>query len=301
MRQPLIACVGLVALDRVLEIDEPLGPGRKHFATTLVESCGGPAATAAATIVRLGGRARLAAQVGGDDAGSRILRLLDEGGIERSLVRRVRAASSSISTVVVAGDERTIVNHTDEELLTGPPTGDLFAEDVSAVLADCRWPEAAGEALRGAHANRIPGVLDLDRSPDREASSWLAGLAGFVVASRSGAETLVGHLDAPAAVKELSHFTDGWRAVTDGSNGVWWSDAGRVVHTPAPEVDAVETIGAGDVFHGAFVLGLARGEAPEAAVRFASAAAAVRCTRRGGWDALPTPDEVDRMREATWS
>ena len=301
MSDPVIACVGLVVLDRVLEISTPLTPGAKHFSIRAEESCGGPAATAAAVIVSLGGRARLHAQVGTDRAASTITGALDAVGVDRRGVRPLAGVASSTSTVIVSGADRTIVNHTPPEILLGAPVTDIVTDDVEAVLVDARWPEAAGAALRDATIAEVPDILDLDRTPDPEAAAWLAGLAGFVVASRSGAASLMEETDPAAMVEALSRFTDGARAVTDGADGVWWADDGEVHHLAAPEVEALETVGAGDVFHGALAFALARHRSFEAALRYASAAAALRCTRRGGWNAIPSNYDVDRLVESTWN
>jgi sulfofructose kinase len=87
-------------------------------------------------------------------------------------------------------------------------------------------------------------------------------------------------------------------AVTMGERGVFYasrangSGTAEVAHLPAFEVTTVETLGAGDTFHGAYSLALAEGSSVGESMRFASAAAALRCTRSGGRTALPSRDEV---------
>ena len=85
--------------------------------------------------------------------------------------------------------------------------------------------------------------------------------------------------------------------VTAGERGCFWVERGGsgVRHTAAPMVDAVDTTAAGDVFHGAFALGLIEGLTGEALVRFASSAAAVKCTRFGGRLGAPTRAETEAM------
>ena len=74
-------------------------------------------------------------------------------------------------------------------------------------------------------------------------------------------------------------------------------DGGRLHYAPAFAVDAVDTTGAGDVFRGAFIYGLLKGEPPQALLRFANAAAAVSCTRRGAMNAVPALPDVMKMLE----
>jgi sulfofructose kinase len=88
--------------------------------------------------------------------------------------------------------------------------------------------------------------------------------------------------------------------VTDGGNGAWVRPAGdnRTIHVPALPVNAVDTNAAGDIFHGAYVVAIVEGMEPAEAVRFASAAAAIKCTRYGGRTGAPTRAEVDAMLAA---
>jgi sulfofructose kinase len=81
--------------------------------------------------------------------------------------------------------------------------------------------------------------------------------------------------------------------VTVGESGVLFLEEGRVAAVPAFAVDAVDTLAAGDAWHGAFALALAEGRDERAAIRFASAAAAIKCTRFGGRAGLPSRAEVD--------
>jgi len=79
---------------------------------------------------------------------------------------------------------------------------------------------------------------------------------------------------------------------------VFWIEAGErqgVRHLPAFAVPVVDTLAAGDVFHGAFALELARGKAAADALRFAAAAAAIKCTRPGGRGGSPSRDEVEKF------
>jgi sugar/nucleoside kinase (ribokinase family) len=81
-------------------------------------------------------------------------------------------------------------------------------------------------------------------------------------------------------------------AVTCGEAGSWWLTRDGAFHVAAPAVDAVDTLGAGDVFHGAYALAIANGRAIADAARFATHAAALKCTRDGGRAGAPTLDEV---------
>jgi sulfofructose kinase len=87
--------------------------------------------------------------------------------------------------------------------------------------------------------------------------------------------------------------------VTDGARGVWHWNGREAVHTPAFAVTVVDTLAAGDVWHGAFALALAEGMPEQPAIRFANAAAALKCTRFGGRSGTPTRAELDLFLKET--
>jgi sulfofructose kinase len=137
------------------------------------------------------------------------------------------------------------------------PVADLAAFD--AVLVDVRWPGAAALVLAAAHAIGRPAILDADTAP-LDVLDRLWPLASHIVASEPAARILCGKaMDPQTACAELARRTDAFVAVTGGAAGTWWVDraAGTVRHIAAPSIKAVDTLAAGDVFHGAFAVGLA--------------------------------------------
>jgi sulfofructose kinase len=286
-----VVCVGIAVIDLIFEVDALPQGGGKHYASSFREVGGGVAANAAVAVARLGGNARYIGRVGDDALGEQIIADLIASGVEVT-VDRVRGVTSPVSSVLVdAAGERTIVNHTPRELFDG---GDVAAArdlvDVDAVLVDVRWPDGAAAALRTAAAAGVPSVFDFDR-PMESGGDALLGLATHVVFSAAALAATAGTDDPVAGLAHMAQRTDAWLAVTVGPGGVHWRHAGESHHLPAFAVDVVDTLGAGDVFHGALALALGEGQVPADAVRFASAAAALKCTRPGGRSG--TPDRAD--------
>ncbi len=122
-------------------------------------------------------------------------------------------------------------------------------------------------------------------------------LPSHIAFSEQGLKELTGRADPAEGLKGLG-LRDNWLAVTLGGEGVLVWSQGELSHIPAYGVDTVDTLGAGDVWHGAFALALAEGQDEIAAIRFASAVAAIKCTRFGGRKGAPNRAEVENfMRE----
>lgn len=277
--------MGLAVADAVFDVASVPTSGTKGFATARVEQAGGPAATAAVTVARLGGSAAFVGRVGDDPAGRMVLNELQRHGVDASAVEVLKDVATSASVIFVTpGGERTIVNHTDQRLLEGGAP----LVDADALLVDARWVDGARHALDQARRLGIPSVLDLDRSPDPELGLDLAHLAMHPVASLDAARELTGERPAERCLRALVAMTSAGAIVTAGGQGAWYLEAGEALHVPARRVLAVETIGAGDVFHGAFAWAISNGMPAGRAVEAASLVAADRCTRRGGWNAIPT-------------
>ena len=119
-----------------------------------------------------------------------------------------------------------------------------------------------------------------------------------VICSADAIRESTGLADIPAALLKLGEGYDGFLAVTDGPDGVYWRDDGQVKHMDAFEVDAVDTLGAGDTFHGAFAVRLTETGDVVESMRFAAAAAAIKCTRFGGLKGAATRAEVDAFLKA---
>ncbi len=288
-----VLCVGIAVLDLVFQVDALPTAAGKHRAAQRLEVGGGVAANAAVTISRLGGRARFIGCLGKDETGDRIIAGLKREGVDTARVRRVPGQESPLSAVLVDGTgERLIVNHAGPDLFTAPPAvkpPELDGAD--AVLVDMRWPNGAEAALAGAAATGIPGILDCDHDPT--GTEALLAAASHIVFALPTLRAYTGMKSPADALLAVGDVTDAWVAVTDGAAGVHWREGDDILHLPAFPIAAVDTLGAGDVFHGAFALAMAEQAGIEQALRLASAAAALKCMRFGGRAGIPTRTEVE--------
>ncbi|MDW2744423.1 sugar kinase [Atlantibacter subterraneus] len=287
-----IACVGIAVLDRIWYLNDLPKEGGKYVAGDYKEVGGGPAATAAVAAAKLGAEVDFIGRVGDDDTGNRLLAELQAYGVNTRYTRIVKGARSSQSAVLVdAAGERIIANYPSPDL---PACADWMADiDFSqwdAVLADVRWHHGAKQAFTLARANGVTTVLDADVTPQDIAE--LVALSDHAAFSAPGLVRLTGVTDAPAALKQAKMLTNGHVYVTQGAQGCLWLENSRLRHLPAFHVDVVDTTGAGDVFHGALAVSLAQKTETAEAIRFASAVAALKCTRPGGRAGIPDCDQT---------
>ena len=174
-----------------------------------------------------------------------------------------------------------IVNYRPDNLPTDPGwIREAFPQTLDAVLVDVRWPEGAAEALKIAKARNIPSILDADLPVPRDGE--LLRLADFIAFSADGLIDYSKQSDLMAALLSVSEETQGLCCVTCGGDGVLLIEDGEIIAIPAFPCDPVDTLGAGDIWHGAFALLIAEGEHAKAAINVANACAAIKVSRRGG-------------------
>ncbi|VWX61054.1 putative sugar kinase [Burkholderiales bacterium 8X] len=290
-----VACIGMSGLDRIMRVESFASEGSKIYASGYDEIGGGPAATAAVAVQRLGGSARLVARVGDDPTGDAIRGELAGHGVDISLMRTLHGAQSAASNVTVDDcGERQITHFAGRELdveadwVDGPALA-----GAGAVLADMGWRRGATRVLALAAERGIPTVLDADLSFDPRAIELL-GLADHVIFAEAALTRMSGEADPKRGLQwARSRVRGPYVGVTVGPLGYLWLSGETMHSAPGFRVEAIDTLGAGDVFHGAYALAIAEGCAVTEAARFANAAAAIKCTRASGRRGIPLRSEVD--------
>jgi sulfofructose kinase len=294
---PVVLCAGIAVEDFIFRVDRFPTPGTKSVVEDFVVTGGGCAANAAITIARLEGRARFAGPLGDDETCDRILDGMRRAGVVVDAAVRVAGAVTSLSGIFVdAGGERLLATRRGQGLQAVRPHDPQFlVRDVDVILVDNHFPDfvlpiCQAGARRGA---RI--VLDVDRAIGQD--DPLLALATHPIFSAEALRSTTGIADLEGALDRAGSFCGDFIAATDGANGAFWRHHASIRHVPAFAVEALDTLAAGDVFHGAFALALAEGRSEEQSLRFAAAAAALKCTRFGGIVGAPIRGEVERLLE----
>lgn len=294
-----VLSAGIAVLDEVFRVARFPAPGTKVEASDFLTVVGGCAANAAIAVTRLGGTARLVSPIGDDEIGARIVAELVRHGVDCSGVMRMRGTASPLSAVLVdRTGERLIVTYRGrwpEEI--GSVDAERVLSGMDAVVADNRVPELVLPICAAAKRRGLPVVLDVDKAAS-EIDRLLAH-ATHAVFSADGLRAVSGRDELAAALVAVAERTPGFVAVTDGPRDILWMEGRSLRRLPVfPIGEAVDTLAAGDVFHGAFALALAEGADEGAALRFAAATAAIKCTRFGGGSVAPTREEVKALLAA---
>jgi sugar/nucleoside kinase (ribokinase family) len=263
----------------------------------LVLDGGGMACNAMVAAKKLGAPAGFVGTFGGDRLGQFKLQVLRESGVDAS--RIVQRESPDDQVVVVhihAGDgERSFypVALDLRQALDPNALDRAYLTQAEYLLVDGAHEEAALRAAQWMHAAGKRVMLDATAAhgPPSPGMRRLVGACHFLVSSAGFCQALTGMDDLPAAARAALDSGPGVVVQTNGASGSDTFTRGETFHTPAFPVQAVDTTGAGDVFHGAYLVALLEGWDLRTSAEFASAAAALKCLKMGR-AGYPTRAEV---------
>ncbi|MBY4868842.1 sugar kinase [Burkholderia sp. Bp9017] len=300
-----IICLGSALWDTILQVDHIPSHGGKILPTAAVQAASGMATVAAVTIARLGGRVSLWSRIGDDPVGQMFLEDLAHEGVDTTAVRRQPHVRTPFSTILVdRNGERLVVPYFDPNLDTD--TASLPLHEVAgagAVLCDMRWTQGAARLFEEARRHGVPAILDADVAPVDDLR-FMMPLADHVLLSEPALHSLSDAVLPEEALKEVAAtLSASVVGVTLGARGsiIWekGDHGGTVRHFPAIKIRAVDTLNAGDVWHGTYAYGMTRGWNLETTVRAASVAAAMKCEHFGGRAGAPRWQALEERLSAT--
>ncbi len=289
----MIVCVGPIFLDRVVNIDSFPEKPIKLVANSLEKRLGGPAPVASFAIKLLGEESEYIGRFGDDDAADFLQSEFDKHEISyhRSLI--VKDALSSQSHIFEdRNGERMLAVFNEEKLLQGKklPIFDFSARQT--YLIDTNWIEASHHIAFHAHEKGINCIVDLDNFSNSKQVEEVVNFASHPIFSETGLYQYLNEKSVINSLENLYHTKNKFYAVTLGSEGAYWVDGGKIFHCEAPKVEARETNGAGDVFHGAFARFIHANKSIQESIELATAAATLKCSKIGGISAIPSFKEV---------
>ncbi len=259
--------------------------------------CGGPASTALVTLSRLGIRTSFLGSISDDAWGIEIVEGLKEEKVDCRFLKITPGYTSQFAFIAITkgGGNRTIFWHRGSVPHLKASDVDLSSFPRAEVLhMDGLMIEACQEAARQARERGLKVVLDAGTM--REGSLELASMADVLIASERFAEPLLGEGAPPEKVLEyLGRLGPREVVITRGTKGSVGLSGEEIIVQDAFKVDARDTTGAGDVYHGAYVYGLLKAWDMRECMRFASATAALKCREAGARKGIPRLEEVERF------
>ena len=288
--------MGLNSVDFLSVVPKFPVPNSKMEMLQFSKQGGGQVATAIAALSRWGVRTKYIGKVGEDELGTFSLNSLRQEGVDVSSVTTEPSATNQFAMILVekSTGERTILWNRDERLIYRK--GELRKEEVCSgkiLHLDGHDIQATLQCVRWAKEEGIPTMIDLDKV--ESLTSKLIQEIDFVITSSRFPMLYTGISDQRKALLELQKHTSGFLCATLGHEGAVALIKGEFLYVKGFEVKALDTTGAGDVFHAGFIYGLLQNWEVAEILRFANAVAALKCRDLGGRKGIPSLEEVQRF------
>jgi sugar/nucleoside kinase (ribokinase family) len=291
-----VAGMGLNAVDHICVVPRFPKYEEKLRMVDFKKSPGGQVASALAACAAWGLKSRYVGKVGGDDLGAFSLASLTGAGVDTSCVKVVEGVANQFAFILVDATtgERTIIWRRDPALEMHPQ--DVPVEAIRSgrfLLLDGHDSEAAALAAREAAAAGVTVVVDAETV--KAGTPELVRHAHYVVCSSEFPERFTGESRPEEALKKLRASGPDCVVMTLGREGALALQGRDYLRSRGFKVNCVDSTGAGDVFHGAFIYGLSKGWMLEQVLDFSNAAAALNCTALGARGGIRPAAEVSDL------
>ncbi len=289
-------CIGRACVDEILEVEEyPAEDAKVPVAARLREG-GGQASTAACLVAHLGGRSGFVGVLGGDEAGLFARQRMAAFGVDLSCLPAARGRTPLAWCLVsrARGTRTILYERSSPEKLDAGEVLPLVPR-ARVVLVDRQGEHLLPLLAPLCRAKGVLTVADAERAEDGWRETW--GLVDVLAASEGFLAQAAPGKPPEEALREIAVTVRGWCCATLGAEGAVALLDGEFLRVPAPGVRVRDTTGAGDAFHGALALGLARGMVRADALRYAVASASLACRGLGG-RSFPDPEEVEILSQS---
>jgi len=295
-----VAGFGLNSIDLLAVVAEYPPPNSKQRLQRFMHMPGGQIGTALTACSKLGLKTTYIGSFGADALGRMSRDSLVDAGVDVSAARTVEGATNQFAVVLVDGrsGERTVLWDRHPALTFDPQDIPRHAVTSGRLLVvDCHETAAATQAARYAREAGVPTVIDVEKV--RPGIGDLLQQIDVLITAEDFPPALTGYEEVGRALEAMAAEYPSARVVcaTLGEAGSLALCDGREIHTPAFQVDCVDSTGAGDAFRGGFAAGclLMPDADVEDILSYANAVAALNCRALGARGGLPTADEVDQL------
>ena len=292
----MIICVGSVFVDHIANIDIFPKKPIKVLANNIDKRLGGAAAVAALTVKKFDGKVEFIGRIGDDDASAFIKKELNSNKLKFSKSLILKNTSSSQSYIFEdKKGERLLAAYSSKKLLLAKKIPHFVLSSNHTYLFDTRWIEAALYLSRQSAMDKIKCVGDIDNFKMNKDIKEIVLNTTYPIFSENGLYDFCKIKSPLKALKNLFKRKNKFYAVTLGEKGVMWIENHQVYLCKPLKIKVVETNGAGDVFHGAFAYSVDQNNDISHAIKFATAAATLKCTKKGGTRTLPSLSSVNKL------
>ncbi|MGN0325547.1 MAG: carbohydrate kinase family protein [Lachnospiraceae bacterium] len=295
-----ILCIGQSVLDITVPLDGPIQQNVKYQILDEFRCGGGPAFNSAYVCGKWKAPTSFLTQIGGDENGKYLKEVLKKGKVDLDYIvenPEMKTPYSYIFTNSQTGD-RTLFNFPGK---VEPVAFDFLEEEIAVILSDGHEPELSVQAIR-----KYPNAISIvDAGGYRECTMTVAREVDYLVCSEYFASQHTGKEIDPndwetclEVFAEVEKINGRHVVITLGDKGLLYKENGEVKHLPAFKVKAVDTTGAGDIFHGAFAYGIFQGMPYVDILKMSSMASAIACETLGGNPSIPELSVVQKRLEA---
>ncbi len=290
-----VAGLGIATVD-ILTCVEKLPLADEVIEAVAIEvQGGGPVATALVTLACLGTRTVFLGSIVEDNWGKIIRDEFSHYGVNFEYCIPENKGQSAISVILVeqVSGKRSILYQNNRVPVFKPANlPPELMENARILHLEGSYMEAATIAARRAKAAGTKVSFDGGAGKSWKYSRDILPLVDILIVARRFASQVTGYEDPYKAGLDLLINNPEFVVITDGDRGCWYLDRQQFIHQPAFMVKVQDTTGAGDVFHGAYLHAYLQGWDASQCMRFASAAAAIKCTRVGGRKGIPGFEQV---------
>ena len=298
--KPLIIGLGLCALDYSFAVDRYPRLDEKIDAVSFSRQGGGPVSTALCALAKFGVKSAFIGKCGADADGQTIKQDLKRFGVDTKRLILDNDSRTPRAFIIIdkeTGKRTVILDRTETSALSPDELDMNFIKKADYLLIDGR--DAESSVTAAALVKKAGGEVIIDAGSPRKNIGDLLAYVDHLVASNRFSLDFTQEVDPGKAALKLAHMGFKSVVITSGHQGcIGATPDGFLYQQDAFNVEVVDTTGAGDVFHGGYIYGLTQGWELPRILEFASAAAALKCTRIGGRRGIPELDEVNQLVEA---
>ena len=303
LEPPVVVGLGQVCVDYVGRVPAYPPEDTKAELKELRMSCGGPAATAMTALSRWGVSTSLLSGISDDYFGCKISETLEKEGVDTAHLKMVPGCASQFAFIAVTtdGGKRTVFWNPCSVPPFAPEEIRLERFSGARILHVDGWMLDAS-IIAAEQAKALGWTVVMDAGTLRHGTLDLVSHVDVLIASKTFAHPLVGaETPKEEALQRLSELGPGQVVITLGAKGSIGLSNGKIVYRPAFQIVSKDTTGAGDVYHGAYIYGLLKGWQMPECMAFASAAAALKCQKGGGWRGIPTLGDIQTFMDVSGS